>query len=230
MTKQVKMAEPNTTLAAPTFSFHKSDTVTLLAGPDEHELVVYESCITRKSDFFRAAMKKEWTEGQTRTIKLPEEHCLETLTHYLNYAYSQKLPTDRVMAVRSTGSPEGTWTTLANIYVLGERMLDQSVQQAVIKEFIRLPKLACEANKNNKSWSPNTEAISLIYDGTTAGSPARRLVVDYHVARGYESWLGSHCHPTFLLDLAKALQNKIITGASSSSFRSVALAADDYLT
>lgn len=230
MTKQVKMAEPNTTLAAPTFSFHKSDIVTLLAGPDESELIVYESCITRNSDFFRAAMKKEWTEGQTRTIKLPEEHCLETLTHYLNYAYSQKLPTDRITAVASTGFPEGTWTTLANIYVLGERMIDQSVQHAVIKEFVRLPKLSCEANKNKKSWPPNAEAIGLIYDGTTEGSPARRLMVDYHVARGYESWLGSHCHPAFLLDLAKALQNKITTGASFSSFRYAVLAADDYLT
>lgn len=82
------MTEPDATLAAPLFSFNKSDIVTLLAGPDEHELIVYESCITRNSDFFRAAMKKEWTEGQTRTIKLPEESCIETLTHYLNYAYS----------------------------------------------------------------------------------------------------------------------------------------------
>jgi hypothetical protein len=224
------MAEPDATLAAPLFSFNKSDVVTLLAGPDEHELIVYESCITRNSDFFRAAMKKEWTEGQTRTIKLPEEDCIETLTHYLNYAYSQKLPTDRITAVASTGFPEGTWTTLANIYVLGERMLDQSVQHAVIKELTRLPKLTCEANKSNKSFSPNAEAISLIYDGTTAGSPARRLMVDYHVARGYESWLGAHHHAAFVLDLAKALQNKITSGASYSSFRSAVLAADDYLT
>lgn len=224
------MAELDATLAAPLFSFNKSDVVTLPAGPDEHELIVYESCITRNSDFFRAAMKKEWTEGQTRTIKLPEEDCIETLTHYLNYAYSQKLPTDRITAVASTGFPEGTWTTLANIYVLGERMLDQSVQHAVIKELIRLPKLTCEANMSNKSFSPNAEAISLIYDGTTAGSPARRLMVDYHVARGYESWLGAHHHAAFVLDLAKALQNKITSGASYSSFRSAALAADDYLT
>ena len=224
------MAEPSTTLEKPLLSFTKSDVVTIIAGPDEHELIVYESCITRNSDFFKAAMKKEWTEGQTRTIKLPEEHCLETLTHYLNYAYSQALPTHNIRAVTSPGFPEGTWTTLANIYVLGERMADQSVRHAVIREFIRLPRLTCEANKSNKSFSPNAEAISLIYDGTTAGSPARRLMVDYHVARGYESWLGDHHHPAFVLDLAKALQKKITSGASYSSFRSAALNADDYLT
>lgn len=229
MAKQPKMTEPDTTLAAPAFSFYKSDIVTLLVGPDERELVVYESCITRNSDFFRAAMKKEWAEGQTRTIKLPEEHCLETLTHYLNYAYSQKLPTDRITAVASTGFPGGTWTVLAKIYVLGESMLDQSVQNAVIKEFVRLPRLTCEANKTNKSWYPSAEAISLIYDGTTAESPARRLMVDYHVVRGYETWLGSHCHPAFLLDLAKALQKKI-TSLAPLTFRSTYIAADDYLT
>jgi hypothetical protein len=224
------MAEPSTALATPLFSFDKSNIVTLLVGTDEHELIVYEGCITRNSDFFRAAMKKEWTEGQTRTIKLPEENCLETVTQYLNYAYCQRLPTGTVTAVASTGFPEGTWTTLANIYVLGERMLDQSVKHAVIREFVRLPKLTCEANKSNKSWSPNAEAISVIYDGTTEGSPARRLMVDYHVARGYESWLGAHHHPAFVLDLAKALQNKITSGAAYSSFRFAALAADDYLT
>lgn len=90
------MTELGTTMATPAFSLREDDLVTLLIGPDEHKFVVHESCITRNSDFFTAAMKKEWTEGQTRIIKLPEETNLETFAHYLNLAYHGKLPTEDI--------------------------------------------------------------------------------------------------------------------------------------
>jgi hypothetical protein len=57
------MAEPGTTMEPPVLSLQEDDLVTLLVGPGEHKFVVHESCITRSSDFFKAAMKKEWTEG-----------------------------------------------------------------------------------------------------------------------------------------------------------------------
>lgn len=46
--QQNKMAEPEATLVPPTFTFHEGDTITILAGSEEHELIVFESCITRK--------------------------------------------------------------------------------------------------------------------------------------------------------------------------------------
>ena len=57
------MAEAGETMTAPALSLRKGDFVTLLVGPDEEEFAVHESCITRNSDFFKAAMSKEWAEG-----------------------------------------------------------------------------------------------------------------------------------------------------------------------
>jgi len=99
------MADSDTTMATPVFSLRDDDIVTLLVGPDEQKLVVHESCITRNSDFFKAAMKKEWTEGQTRTVKLPEER-LDTFITYLNYAYRETLPTENIKNL-TTKNPLG---------------------------------------------------------------------------------------------------------------------------
>lgn len=65
------MADSSLGFAAPS-SFDKTDLVTLLVGPNEHEIAVYGIFLTRSSEFFKAALKKEWVEGQTRVIKLPE--------------------------------------------------------------------------------------------------------------------------------------------------------------
>lgn len=46
-------------MAEPVFSLRKEDLVTLLVGPHEEEFAIHESCITRNSDFFRAALKRE---------------------------------------------------------------------------------------------------------------------------------------------------------------------------
>lgn len=70
------------------FSFDHNDAVTLHVGPNEHVLLARGSFITRNSDFFTTALKKEWTQGQTRVIKLPEEHP-QVVSHYLNYTYTK---------------------------------------------------------------------------------------------------------------------------------------------
>lgn len=74
------------------FSFDQDDAVTLLVGPSERAILAHGNYLARKSDFCEAALKMDWKEGQTRAIKLPDE-CPQFLTHYLNYAYIQTLPT-----------------------------------------------------------------------------------------------------------------------------------------
>ena len=41
------------------FSFAQRGAVTLLVGSDEQPLIAHETYITRNSEFFKAAMKKE---------------------------------------------------------------------------------------------------------------------------------------------------------------------------
>ncbi|KAM0690018.1 hypothetical protein Q7P36_008785 [Cladosporium allicinum] len=77
---------------SPASMFHPDSLVTLLVGPEEEKMVVYETYLTRDSAFFEAALKKHWTEGQTRIIKLLEES-LEAMQHYVEQLYGGKLPT-----------------------------------------------------------------------------------------------------------------------------------------
>lgn len=77
------------------FNFDGDDAVTLHVGSREHVLLAHASFITRDSEFFRAALKKEWKEGQTRVIKLPEDQP-QVVSHYLNYTYTKKLPVDMI--------------------------------------------------------------------------------------------------------------------------------------
>jgi hypothetical protein len=75
----------------PSSSYGKDDMITLLVGEDEEEMFAYGSYLSLYSGFFKAALKKEWAEGQTRTVKLPEEDP-ETVTFYFDFLDGKGLP------------------------------------------------------------------------------------------------------------------------------------------
>lgn len=95
-----------------------------------------------------------------------------------------------------------SWHTLSKLYVLGERVLDTELQHAVIREIVRLSSLK---DKTGTRWFPIGPTVTRIYDGTPAGSPARRLMVDTHTSQGNQRWLDCDNHPAFMTDLSKAL-------------------------
>lgn len=222
------MVEAGETMAAPAFSLRKEDVVILLVGPDEEEFTVHESCITRNSDFFKAAMRREWAEGQTRTIKLPEETCIESFVNYLNFSYREKLPTENFTIItnegfKRTGDP---YQVLGKIFVIGERMLDKSVQNAVAREFLRLAKIK---SPNDMRRFPGESTITMIYEGTSTGSPMRRMMVAFYVTLGIMTWPYKGQHPEFLGELVEELQRKIIGQKAIRDFRVRQLVAEDYL-
>jgi len=177
-----------------TSTYDKDDTVTLIVGPEEHEMTAYGSYLS-KSDVFRAALKKEWTEGQTRTIKLPEEKP-EIVAQYLDYVLGEGLPT------RSTKNDcrEGAvYDVLGELYGLGERFLDSQLRNAIIDEIVRFTTVG-----GYPRVYPQDDAINTIYECTTDGSPARRLLVFWFVTNGKENWVTDSLYPDFLRDLAKA--------------------------
>jgi hypothetical protein len=219
--EQHSMADLETAEPAPALSFDKSEILTLLVGPKRWELVVHEKCLTRNSDFFKAAVKKEWTEGQTRTIKLPEELCFDTFVRYLNFTYREKLHTEEAKTVSGKH-----FESLAKIYVLGERMLDRPVQHAVVREMIRLTTIR---NKEGRTKFSAALVLNIAYEGTSTGSPLRRLLVDMHVLEALPSW--SYCkHPEFLRDFSQALLEKVIAQKTIRDFRNRVLIAEDYFS
>jgi hypothetical protein len=84
-------------------SFEHDDAVTLLVGPARHMLLAHGSLISHRSDFFKAAPKKEWVEGQTRKIKLSEEDPATVFS-------TSTMPTPAKF--RPTSTTQVTWSNL----------------------------------------------------------------------------------------------------------------------
>lgn len=211
--------------AAHAFSFTQNDTVTLLVGPDEHPLVVHESYITLNSEFFKMALKKQWIEGQTRLIKLPEDD-LETMTNYLTFTYGRGLPTSKLDSMPAEdGSKQ--WALLVKLYILGDRRLDKCVRNAVITELVRLSSLR---DKNGIRYFMPTSVTNMCLNGTPDGSPIRRLIIDEYVFNGRKSWLTSSGgeHPAFLHGLSRALLEKIAMDEPYITFRGWKVVAEHY--
>lgn len=208
-----------------TSAFAQQGTVTLLVGLDEAPLVVHESYLTKNSEFFQAAMKKEWVEGQTRVIKLPEDH-LATMTDYLTFTYSSDLPTSTSIKSGPAQAPTvSDWISLAKLYVLGERMLDKCIRNAIVSELLRISELP---DKNGLTSFMPVAASNILFNGTPEWHPIRQMVVDKYVARGGEHWLLAGTENLALLEVARALLYKVARRQPYDGFRDRQIRAKDY--
>lgn len=59
-------------------------------GPQNHSFSVHHALLSKTSEFFKAALKKEWTEGQKRVIDLPEDDS-DTVYTYIQWLYCGKI-------------------------------------------------------------------------------------------------------------------------------------------
>ena len=163
---------------------------------------------TDHSDFFAAAFKKDWVEGQTREIKLPDEEP-ELMTHYIDHVYSKKLhvPTDVYAIGRPGFKKEAGFKILAQLYVLAERLLDSKSRNRIVQEIMRLAFLMCPTRS---FCDPSPESINIIYKGTMPGSPARRLLVDIHACTTQSPWYPNDVQmdPAFLMDLVRKFRSR----------------------
>jgi hypothetical protein len=222
-TTEAMTVDPETPASVSASAFAQQGTVTLLVGLHEEPLVAHESYLTKNSEFFQAAMKKEWVEGQTRIIKLPEDNS-ETVTNYLAFTYSRGLPTSKV--IKSYPPPtESEWKSLAKMYVFGERVLDKCVRNAIVAEVSRL---VTPDENGDRRFMP-TAASNIFFDGTPEGSPVRQWIIDKHVSNGHKLWLGANDHPALVLEVARALLEKASRCQPYGEYRCRTIKADDYL-
>jgi hypothetical protein len=90
---------------------------------------------------------------------------------------------------------------LAELYALGERLQDDNIRNVIIDEIVRFSKLF---SKKTGRHFPLDHAVTTIYESTTVGSPARRLLVELFVTNGEGKWVREISQPEFLCDLATA--------------------------
>lgn len=224
--KRLKMASSSSQPAALAVNFDKGDSVTLIVGPEKHELLVHANYIVRSSKFFKTALKKEWREGQTRTISMPTDE-YETVTDYMRFIYSDTLPdlqTQDLANMFLSHFAAKRFVPLAKLYVLGHRMMDDAVKNAVVRELHRIS-TQCRCG----ICFPGSKTVNIIYNGTMEGDLVRSLLIDIYLCHGLDNQLSSSHDSGFLLAVSRTLLGKAQNGVSSGSYRGKLPQVNKYL-
>jgi hypothetical protein len=195
-----------------------ADLVTLLIGPDEQKSLVFGHQLSEHSEFFKSALKNEWVEGQTRTIRLPEDHASQ-ITQYLDFVHGHGLPTkhvDTFAALDEFDLPgeDKSYGSLFELYIFGERVIDKNLQNATIKEVVRLTSLVDDAGA---IWMPSEGTKCPAYKGTTSDSPARRLLADMRINLRPSIDLDLELPIDYIRDVARAFNAKLDAGSKYTS-------------
>lgn len=126
---------------------------------------------------------------------------------YIHYLYSSKIPILRSAEAKQKRMVDvGEYQHLTALYCFGEQYQDAHFKNTVIDAIIASTK---EEDADGERWFPTNESVDIVYQGTPAGSPARKLMVDLHIEDGRASWLdlGANNHE-FVTDLAKGFYER----------------------
>lgn len=211
----------------PSTKFTSDDMVTLLVGSKKKKLLVHAHRLTNSSEFFKAALKKEWKEGQTHVVKLPEENVVNT-TRYLEFIYEGRLCSSDIKDYEGLKAAD-CYVALCQMYTFGERVCDVSLRNSTINELIRLISLRAD---DRSYWAPNWYTAAEVYRATTVGSPIRRFLVDVLVTYSNPDWLDAEHEDErteLLVDTLKEFTKKARDYQNPVDFRLKTLKAEDYL-
>ncbi|PSN66888.1 hypothetical protein BS50DRAFT_634349 [Corynespora cassiicola Philippines] len=163
--------------------------VTIIVGKDSEQRTfhVHEGLLKHHSAYFRAALKNEWEEGVTRTIKLPDDEP-NIFAIYFSWLMIGKLYLD----LDENGLiPLSSWT-LCKAFVFGDTRgslefcnacIDCLCQKISQKRYIHMPKI---------KW---------IYSNTLPGSSLRKLMIHVPIANSTWDMRRFNLPAEFLLDL-----------------------------
>lgn len=176
----------------------------VVVGAEKRTFHVHETRLRSRSAFFEAALSKEWKEGQARKVELLDDD-VRAFEGYTRWLYSGKLA-----VVKSNGDTD--YHLLALLYGFGEKIIDDEFQKIVIDAFVAGSRTNVPDGTGGVTRRfPSKTAVSMIYEATPKGSPARRLMVDMYTLKGnsHNDWVGvdhplKHNHD-FLIDLTSEL-------------------------
>lgn len=127
---------------------------------------VHTHLICAHSSFFRAACTDNWREGFENLVRLPTEKP-KIVELYLQWLYTFVLPYPKL-------KPRGVWENLVELYLLGEKVQDQTLKNMIIDIFVT-------------GWKYTSGCRWLSYAHTRLSEDAadntslRRLVIDLFV-------------------------------------------------
>lgn len=169
----------------------------ILVGPRKSTFYLAPSILKKAGAYFASALKKEWMEGQERTIELEDEDP----RHFQIYA--EWLYTGTIFCKNERAAKGITLSLLVNLYIFGDKRLDFAFQNRVIDAII--------ATIESEQQGFGARDINNVWDRTPERSPIRSLMIDWCVFHGYgtakEKWTKTmeNVKREFLHDLLPAL-------------------------
>lgn len=139
-------------------------------------LNVHQSLLCKSSEFFKRVMKPEWaTLREDPNIIDLSDDATDVVSLYVLWLYYDdvrlklSVPDDKSPANLSLES-EKVFVPLASAYVFGEKVMDSRFKNALVFKLLE----AITAF----GWCPGPAPAIIVYEGTTEGSPMRRLLSD----------------------------------------------------
>lgn len=145
------------------------------------------------------ALKKEWKEGQERTIPLPDDKA-DVVALYIQWVYGGKIFSRQPPSEAPSTGRE--LDLLVDCYIFGEKVQDDNFKDAVLDAL-----LACIDTKDEEGsrWFPTGHSVQRAYEQTPQGSPLRKLLVDMYNQSGRSDWIKEDNSVEFLADLAREM-------------------------
>ena len=158
---------------------------TLIAGTEKREFKVDRRRLGNSSMYLEKTLEQDWEEGQKKRVPL-EDVEPHTLRCYLHLLYTGTiLCCEQVDATESKNLEnydpifQGStsiedldmhtqeYDLLANLYVLGERLMDGRLKDAVVDAIIAKVN---EFDENGDAWYPTISTVHIMYKGTPNNS------------------------------------------------------------
>ncbi|THX12638.1 hypothetical protein D6D17_03531, partial [Aureobasidium pullulans] len=178
--------------------------VTVEVGPEQRSFAIHKDLLCFYSDYFRAAFNGSFKEAAEGKISLPD--CDAKIFYIFNgFLYTRELCSE----AGKTGL-ELSSTPLSELWVFGDVHLVPALQNLAID---------CLIGRVQTLGSLLNTKIPYIYRRTVAGSPLRRMAVDWEVCSPSVTEDNLSCWPRIgLIELAIALSSK---QAEHRSFRTL---------
>ncbi|PPJ51954.1 hypothetical protein CBER1_11784 [Cercospora berteroae] len=149
-----------------------SDLVEITVGEDKGgPFKIQRFLLEENSEFFKAALRDEWTEGQEKKVHLADDDC-ETFAVFEEWLYSGKIGSKEGCDTKKLTAPQiyREQQLIAKLYVLAEKLIADRLGNCVLRAMAEL----CTTT----GYHITSTAMGTIYRGTTETSLMRKFLVD----------------------------------------------------
>ncbi|KAK5691973.1 hypothetical protein LTR97_011144 [Elasticomyces elasticus] len=190
-TEEAEGDDPQAANQAKRFRSSFADTMIILAGEDKVPFIVHTGTLRAKSEFLDAAFQREWLEGQSKTVNLPEVRP-EIFELYATWSYFGRINIEALRLAmtmiaikpapplpRDTPEQWNMWSrgilSLIQLYVAADFLGDVELKKGAIDGLT----VIVEARRFLNGIK---DLISIVWNSTPPRSGLRTFFMDYIIS------------------------------------------------